>query len=301
MNDESTSRSSGASPSEAPVSSPGSLVQLGLRGVLGGVLMGLANLVPGISGGTMLLAAGIYPRFIAAIAEITTLKFRSSSIVVLGAVGLSALVAIGGLAGVVKDLVLHHRWVMYSIFIGLTLGGLPLVWRMARPASRSVWVGAAIGFVAMAGLALAQSQGLGTGGSGQPGWFYLLFGGVAGASAMILPGVSGGYLLLVLGQYVTILGGIHDIMVALKDRDLAAAWSPIIHIALPVGLGVVVGVVCVSNLLKLLLIRHEKPTLGVLLGLLLGAVVGLWPFQSAVRPAIGDIVRGQLMTSEVME
>ena len=52
------------------------LPALGVRGALGGILMGLANLVPGISGGTMLLAAGVYPAFIGAIAELTTLRFR---------------------------------------------------------------------------------------------------------------------------------------------------------------------------------------------------------------------------------
>ncbi len=69
------------------------------RGVMGGVMMGLANLVPGISGGTMLLASGVYPRFIQAIAELTTLKFRLRSLLVLGAVVVSAGLAILLLAG----------------------------------------------------------------------------------------------------------------------------------------------------------------------------------------------------------
>ncbi len=277
------------------------LPRLALRGVVGGVLMGLANLVPGISGGTMLLAAGVYPRFIRAIAELTTLKFRTPSLVVLGAVGLSALLAIGSLAGVVKNLVVDHRWIMYSLFIGLTLGGVPVVWKMAGKATRDLWIGAGVGFCAMAALALAQTSGLGESGGDSSSFVMLLLAGVAGASAMILPGVSGGYLLLVLGQYVAILGGIHAVTVALKARDLSAAWDPILGVVLPVGLGVVVGIVVVSNLLKVLLARYEKPTLGVLLGLLLGAVVGLWPFQAGVKPVLGDTVRGQVITADKLE
>lgn len=287
--------------SEAAPEAEVSLASLATRGVVGGVLMGLANLVPGISGGTMLLAAGVYPRFIKAIAEITTLRFRLPSLVVLGAVGLSAGLAIALLAGTVKDLVVDHRWVMYSLFIGLTLGGVPVVWRMARPASRSLWAGAAAGFVAMAALALAQSSGAGAGGGGSSGWFMMLFAGLAGASAMILPGVSGGYLLLVLGQYVAILGGIQAVTTALKAGDLAAMWTPTVGVVLPVGVGVVIGVVAVSNLLKVLLVRYEKPTLGVLLGLLVGAVVGLWPFQQGVRPEVGQLVKGRVMTAELLE
>jgi hypothetical protein len=68
---------------------------------------------------------------------------------------------------------------------------------------------------------------------------------------------------------------------------------------LPVGLGVVAGVVGVSNLLKWLLARHSNATLGVLLGLLLGAVVGLWPFQAGVEPTPGaTVIKGQLVTAE---
>ena len=69
--------------SSEPDSDVASVASLATRGTIGGVLMGLANLVPGISGGTMLLAAGVYPRFISAIAEVTTLKFRPRSMVVL--------------------------------------------------------------------------------------------------------------------------------------------------------------------------------------------------------------------------
>jgi putative membrane protein len=261
--------------------------------------MGLANLVPGISGGTMLLASGVYPRFIAGIAEVTTLRFRPSSLVVLGTVVIAAGLGILLLAGVVKDLVVTRRWIMYSLFIGLTLGGLPVVWRMARPATGAVWGGAAAGFVAMALLALAQQAGAEGSGAGDSNFVLLFVAGLAGASAMILPGVSGGYLLLVLGQYVPILSGVESFKDALKVRDLTAAMDPALGVVLPVGLGVVAGVVGVSNLLRWLLARHAKSTLGVLLGLLVGAVVGLWPFQHGVPPVPGEtVIKGQLVTPE---
>ncbi|MEM1107062.1 MAG: DUF368 domain-containing protein [Planctomycetota bacterium] len=279
----------------------GSLPLLAVRGGVGGVLMGLANLVPGISGGTMLLAAGVYPRFIAAIGEVTTLKFRRASVVVLGSVVVAALAAIVLLAGPVKELVVNQRWVMYSLFIGLTLGGVPVVWRLIPPGSggkksgAAVWIAAAAGFVAMAALAVYQSAG---GGSDveRSGFVFMLLAGVAGASAMILPGVSGGYLLLVLGVYVPILAGVDDFKDGLKAQDVEVLTQVGLAVVLPVGLGVLLGVVGVSNLLKWLLERFEKATLGVLLGLLLGAVVGLWPFQASVDPAEGDMIKAQTVT-----
>jgi hypothetical protein len=67
---------------------------------------------------------------------------------------------------------------------------------------------------------------------------------------------------------------------------------------IPLGLGVIIGVVGVSNLLRWLIRRFEKATLGALLGLLLGAVVGLWPFQQAQPPEPGDVIGGHTVTLE---
>lgn len=260
------------------------------RGLLGGTLMGLANLVPGISGGTMLLAVGVYPSFINAIADVTRLKLKPRPLVILATIGFAAVLAIGFLAGPTRDLVIEERPLMYSFFIGLTLGGLPLVWRLARPATQGVWAGAGVAFVLMAVMAL----GAGNGGSSGASFPLLVLSGLAGASAMILPGISGGYLLLLLGQYEPILGAIDTLKTGLIGEagfNLMLVTTSL-EVVVPVGVGVVIGVVGVSNALRWLLIRFEKPTLGVLLGLLLGAVIGLYPFQMAVPPESGFTHRG---------
>jgi putative membrane protein len=266
------------------------------RGLLGGALMGLANLVPGISGGTMLLAAGVYPSFIKAIADLTTLRFDKHSLIVLATIVGAAVLAIGLLAGPTRDLVINQRPLMYSFFIGLTLGGVPLVWRLAQPVDRSVWIGAAIAFLLMVVMAL----GTGTGGGGQRSVVLLMLSGLAGASAMILPGISGGYLLLLLGQYEPILGAIDDLkrgLIGSGGFDAALVLDSM-SVVVPVGIGVVVGVVGVSNALRWLLERFEKATLGALLGLLLGAVVGLYPFQEATPPKPGFEHHGILVPAE---
>ncbi len=271
---------------------------LTLRSALGGTLMGLANLVPGISGGTMLLASGVYPNFIRAISEVSRLKFNRRSLWVLFVVILAAILSIVLLAGPVRAVVVDFRWATFSLFIGLTLGGVPVVWSLARPADKRVWVGALLGFLPMAILAWYQTTSPPAGES--EGFFLYLAAGVAGASAMILPGVSGGYLLLVMGVYLPLLGAIDAFKEALRAGDLGTALGPATGILLPVGIGVIVGVVVVSNLLERLLERHEKVTLGVLLGFLLGSVVGLWPFERFVPPVVGETWRGQVMTRSLI-
>lgn len=268
-----------------------------VRCLLGGVLMGLANLVPGISGGTMLLAAGVYPRFIGALADLSSLRFRKDAILVIGLVGAAAVFAILLGAGPVKDAVVSHRWAMYSLFIGLTLGGVPVLWAMARPPTAGFWWGAVVGLVGMAALAWFQFASAGDS-LHRESWMMMFVAGVAGASAMILPGVSGGYLLLVLGVYVPILGGIDAFKEALRSGDVSAAVDPMFSVVLPVGIGVGLGVLVISNLLRAVLERYEQPTLGALMGLLVGAVFGLWPFQEGVPPEVGQVFKGEILTAE---
>ena len=289
------------------VDSPGSRKQdtpraisalLLVRAALGGVLMGLANLVPGISGGTMLLAAGVYPEFVESVSAVTRLVRRWRPWIVLAAVAVPALLAIGLLAGTIRDAVLEHRWIAYSLFIGLTLGGAPTLLRMIKPLTRGAVVSAIIAFCGMVVLAILQETGQGEPGLAEGGILGLGIAGFAGASAMVLPGVSGGYLLLVLGQYVAVLDAISSLVDALKAGSIGDAVSALPPI-LAIGVGVVLGIVLVSNGVRWLLHHHRHPTLGVLLGLLLGAVAGLWPYRTPVVPEVGSHVRGVLIENEL--
>lgn len=280
---------------ESEITETNPITGLGLvRSAAAGVLMGLANLVPGISGGTMLLAVGIYPRFIEAISDITRFRFRWGSIVILVVVIVAAALAILLGAGVLKDLVVHHRWIMYSLFIGLTLGGIPVVSNLAGSFDSRFVFAAVLACGLMVALAVLQEMNVV--GSSNSNFLMLFLAGIAGASAMILPGVSGGYILLLMGQYVPILSGIDQFKDAIAERSFSAAMEPLVSVMLPVGIGVVVGVMLVGNLIGWLLHRYRKATLGFLLGLLIGSVVGLWPFRVGVEPEVGDRIKGQIVT-----
>ncbi len=274
---------------------------LAIRSVVGGVFMGLANLVPGISGGTMLLAVGVYPQFIGGVAEVSTFRFRPKVLLMLACVVGAAALAIAGFAGLIGALLDQYRWAMYSLFIGLTLGGVPILWRVLRPGDRTVVWSASVGIVLMALLATTDPERIGN--SAEPSlaaYAILAVAGFSGGAAMILPGMSGAYLLLVLGQYRTIL----DAVEMGADGARAGEWAMAVeslHVVVPVGIGVVLGVVGVSNLVKMLLARYQRATLGLLLGLLLGAVLGLWPFTDPVTPQLGDVIRGvELTTPELL-
>ncbi len=268
-----------------------------LRSLAGGTFMGLANLVPGISGGTMLLALGVYPQFIGGVAEISMLKFRPSVLLMLACVVAAASIAIAFFAQLISALLGQYQWAMYSVFIGLTLGGVPLLWRMLRPFDLTAFIAAAVAVALMALLVLTNPDRVGHDAEAGPAAYamFALAGG-AGGAAMILPGLSGAYLLLILGQYRAIIDAVASAASGAQIGDWAAAGQAL-HVLVPVGIGVVLGVVGISNLVKRLLKNHERATLGFLLGLLLGAVVGLWPFFEPVAPQLGDVVRGTALTT----
>jgi len=242
------------------------------RTVLGGVLMGLANLVPGVSGGTLILAVGLYDRFVGSIARVTRMKPGRDDLVFLGILGAGAALAVLALSGPAVYLVTHHRWAAYSVFIGLTLGGVPALAREV-PGPKA---GEALAFLAALGLIAALA--FASEGSALPSSaLVLVLVGAVAASSMVLPGISGSYILVLCGLYEVVVGSLRP--AALSDDFSASA-----AVLLPFGVGVVVGVGALSNMIRSALERGPRLTHAALLGLLVGSVLGLWPFQEPEHP-----------------
>ncbi len=259
------------------------------RLVITGGLMGLANLVPGVSGGTMVLVMGFYDEFVSSIADATRLRFTKRNAIFLAILLGVAALSIVFCAGLMRGLVTHQKAAMYSLFVGLTLGGAPLMYRMTKPLDGKSMALVLVGLLMMIGIAATKSDTPTEAerpAETEAGEIHIevaygldVFAGVLGVSAMVLPGISGAYMLLVIGRYEAILAAIAAarqwVFSGGSEGDLA--W---LGVVIPVAIGVLVGVVTLSNLLKWLLRRHEKPTLGFLMGVLLGSVVGIWPFES---------------------
>lgn len=260
------------STSPAPTSHPAGIPYVRLA--ITGVFMGLANLVPGVSGGTMVLVFGLYDEFINAVSDLTRFKISLRAIMVLAMLfGISALTILL-FAGGIQFLMEMFKPGMLALFIGMTLGGAPALYREMKPLRPAGIAAAVVGILVMAAVAFLLTPDL-----RDPNWALLFMGGIIGSMAMILPGISGSYMLLVLGLYLPIIGGVSDLKDALQARDITLAFNIGMTIVLPVGLGVVIGVLALSNLLKFMLARHHAPTIGFLMGLLLGSVLGLYPFQ----------------------
>lgn len=278
-----------------------------LRSAIGGMLMGLANLVPGVSGGTMILIMGLYDAFISAVADITRFRFTRHGVLLIGIIVGVAGITIGSLAGPLGRLVATHPIAMYSLFIGMTWGGAPMLGRMIAPWTRGSGVALAIGVLIMIGIALMGSGSeresdearLARKAAVARGEFELhpaygldVAAGLLGMSAMVLPGISGAYMLLLLGRYEQILAAISlgvKYMLSFGSEGDPAAF----RILIPVALGMILAAVGVTNLLKWLLHHYERPTLACLLGILIGSGIMLFgrvPLQSGAGNAVAAIM-----------
>ncbi|MFP4579731.1 MAG: DUF368 domain-containing protein [Candidatus Sumerlaeia bacterium] len=270
MSDEQVKEDSAATENAPQAKGKLPIMRLGITGIF----MGLANLVPGVSGGTMILVLGLYEEFIGAFSDLTRLRITPRAIVVVGMLfGVSAL-TIFGLAGAIQFLMEAFLPGMLALFIGMTLGGAPMLFKEMKPLSGVGVVFAILGIGIMALVAFVLQPD-----TSNPGFLLFFMGGIVGSATMILPGISGSYMLLVLGLYLPIIGGISAFKDALSARDFETLMDIGMGLILPVGAGLLVGLAVLSNLLRMLLKKYHRPTIGFLMGLLLGSVLGLYPFK----------------------
>lgn len=253
-----------------------------LPGVLvAGLGMGAADLVPGVSGGTVALVVGIYDRLVGAIRQgvralATLLRGRPRDawhelrlvdwpflLVLLGGIGGAVVL----LAGVLERLLVEQPVLLSAAFLGLVLGSaLVASDEVRRPDVRELAVGTGVAVVSFALLGLRPAT------VADPSVAMLVGGGAVAICAMILPGISGSFLLLLMGLYAPVLA-------AVSDRDAVTLAA--------VGLGAALGLALFSTLLSWLLQVHRRVVMAAIVGLLLGSLRVLWPWPAGPE-GVGD-------------
>ncbi|HUP45568.1 MAG TPA: DUF368 domain-containing protein [Thermoanaerobaculia bacterium] len=236
-----------------------------------GVCMGAADVVPGVSGGTMAFILGIYEELIDSIRAfarppflkaLSRFRLKEAAAAVnlpfLIAVGSGILAAILTLARGIEWLLEHQPVLIWSFFFGLVLASVVTVARRIQRWRVSLWIALIAGTVGawvLVGAVPLQTP--------EESWFLFLSGALA-ICAMILPGISGSFILVLLGKY-------HYILSALNDRNLA----PIFWVVL----GAAVGIVSFAQVLGWLFRRYHDITVAVLTGLMLGSLRKVWPWK----------------------
>jgi putative membrane protein len=242
---------------------------------LRGMAMGAADIVPGVSGGTMAFILGIYEELLHSIRAIGRPEFLRAAFRLrlkealqilnwpfLTAVALGIFISILTLSGLLEWLLVNQPIYIWSFFFGLVLASAFTVSQRVsnwKPVTYLVLALGAVGAYLVVGLVPAQTP---------DAWWFLLLSGALASCAMILPGISGAFILFILGKYQFVLS-------AVNNRD-------IVSIGL-VGIGAVIGLVSFAQVLSWLFKRYHDLTVAVLIGLMLGSLRKLWPWKLDVE------------------
>lgn len=238
--------------------------------VLKGAGMGVADVVPGVSGGTIAFISGIYEELVASLKSINiaALKqlfrgriaefFKTINGFFLLSVFGGVATSIFSLAKIMKWLLLNHPIIVWSFFFGLILSSSVFVLRAAGRLKVPEWIAFVAG-IATAWLITTVSPA-----TTPETWWFIILSGAIGICAMILPGISGAFILLLLGKYLFIITAVSDLNI------------PVILLFIA---GAAVGLILFSNLLGWLLKNHHSVTISLLSGFMIGSLRKVWPWK----------------------
>lgn len=242
--------------------------------------MGSADIVPGVSGGTVALVLGIYERLIDNIhrgaSALRSLLSRDGSGAVSKAKSVEwgwllsllagILIAIAALSAIIEQLLDEQAIRTSSVFLGLVAGSVVIAWRlidMRTVIHGTIAISVGIALFLVLGLR-SDTHAAGPELVTRPIWVFVLAGALA-ICAMILPGISGSFILVMIGMYTEIIG-------AVNDRNLAVLAAT--------GIGCIIGLAAFSTLLNWLLEHHHDVVIAAMVGLMLGSVRVLWPWPN---------------------
>lgn len=257
-----------------------------IMNIFKGMVIGVSNVIPGVSGGTMAVVLGIYDKLISAINNF--FKDWKKSIFFLGEIAIGAALGIVLFSKLISTLLNNYAEPTSFFFIGLILGSFPLLYKRAtkdkvNPANYT-WFIITLGLmIAMAFFKESAVTSAVMTTLSVKSFISLFLAGFIAAATMILPGVSGSLVLLILGLYTTFTTAVSTFNIPLL---------------IPIGLGVLVGIGTMTKVIEALLNKFPQPTYFAICGLILGSIFPVYPgftfgtmgIFSVISFAVGFIV-----------
>ena len=244
-----------------------------LKDVLKGVVIGVANAIPGVSGGTMMVSMGIYDNIIYCITHL--FKQLKESIRILFPYFLGMAVGIVGLAYAIKFLFANFPFQTCMVFIGLILGGVPMIFKKVK--KEKIGLPHIVVFFIFF-VAIIAMQYVGKDSKDVElvidavSLIKLFLVGIVASATMVIPGVSGSMMLMIMGYYNPIINAITGFVDGAVHGDWNAVWNVSASLV-PFGIGVVVGIFAIAKLIEFLLARWEGLTYCAILGLVISSPV----------------------------
>ena len=234
-----------------------------LKAVIKGAIIGGTMLVPGVSGGSMAMILGIYNRLITAVSSF--FKNIKNNLIFLLLFVAGAGVGMLLFAKPLLSLIENYTKPMMYFFIGAVAGGIPMIYRLARVKTFSIkqviYVIVGIAIVLLFAF-LPEDTFTGGNASEKTNLIIQVIAGIVAAVALVLPGISVSYMLLIMGLY---------------DKTMKAISELDIVFLLPMAIGLFLGIVLITRLLENAMERHPQPTYLIILGFIIGSIVQVFP------------------------
>lgn len=249
-----------------------------LKRLFCGILIGVANIIPGVSGGTMMVTLGMYDRLINSLTNIFKDFRRNIMFLIPLVIGMG--IGIVGFAYIVEYLLEHHTLPTCMAFIGLIFGGLPMLWgkldKKRTETRRNFNIADILCFLFFMAVVIVLPLIKGndnTMSTIEPSLLtaiILFFVGIIVSATMIIPGISGSMVLMIIGYYYGILNGIKLFFEALKSFNITEIFSQF-AVLVPFGVGVIIGIFGVAKLINYLFDTHGVYTYCGIFGLILAS------------------------------
>ena len=252
---------------------------------LKGMIIGVANIIPGVSGGTLMITLGIYEEIIDTISHFFKNFKKNLKFVI--PIGLGMVVAVLLLSKIISLTLEKYPFPTTFFFVGLIIGGIPLLWKRASGAKShySNWIVFGVTFIFVLIFAFLKSSQFSV--SFETFDLHMLIilfiVGMICAATMVIPGISGSFVLMMLGYYEPIVNTIKNLM----DKEL---FLQSFLILIPFGIGIVAGIIGVAKLIEYLLKKYPVKTYYGVLGFVLASMFAIIRPLFSFSPSIVQVI-----------
>lgn len=264
-----------------------------IKNILKGIVIGIANIIPGVSGGTMMVAMGIYDKLIHCITHLFSELKKNVMFLLPIVIGMG--IALAGGSFTIKKLFDWFPLQTSLCFVGLVMGGLPAMWKNVK--GKKIAPGHIIAFVVFFAVVVVMAlMGEKEGNAADLSFNLInvlkLFGvGVIAAATMVIPGVSGSMILLLIGYYNPIISAIADFFTALKNFDINGLLTGF-GILFPLGVGILVGIFAVAKLIETIFAKFPLYAYWAIIGLIVASPIAILAMGNFGTITIVQVIAG---------
>ena len=266
-----------------------------IKNVLKGMLIGVANIIPGVSGGTMMVSMGIYDKLIHSLTHLFKEFKESMKFLIPIFIGMG--IVLVGLSFIIEPAFEHFPLQTSCLFIGLIVGGLPALWQKVKGKGMKIsyMIPFLVFFAVVVGLAAMGEKEGNAADLTFSLWsvIKLFVVGIIASATMVIPGVSGSMMLLLLGYYNPIVGAIKDFVTALVSFDIQGILSGC-GVLVPAGIGIVAGVFAIAKLIEVIFEKFPLQAYWAIIGLIVAS-----PIAVLLMAQLGTITAASVAVSVV--